>query len=291
MKLSQARAAIPLLAVLVSCSGCSVINRIRAKNELNEAARTYKEGHFDEAEQHSKRALELDPNQKNAPAFIAGTVYAQYKPGVESEANKGKGREAVDAYKAILKQDPKNELAYKTVAGLLGALKEDENHHPDPPDEPGKGQREWVAAHAADSRIESPMRSEAYTVLASKDWDCSYKITESTQNKATQMKDNRALLVYKKPQAQKDFDDAKMCVTRGLEEAEHAIQYDPNNESAWSYKTNLLREAAKLAEMDGKPDQKTEYNKQADEAQKQTTAISDQKKKEEAKKTPSPPAT
>ena len=40
---------------------------------------------------------------------------------------------------------------------------------------------------------------------------------------------------------------------------ENAIKYDPNNESAWSYKTNLLLEASKLAEMDGKTDQKAQY--------------------------------
>ena len=38
----------------------------------------------------------------------------------------------------------------------------------------------------------------------------------------------------------------------GIGEAENAIKFDPNNESAWSYKTNLLLEASKLAEMDGR---------------------------------------
>ena len=52
MKLSQTRiaivfVAIAFLAVLVaSSSGCGVINRIRAKNQLNEAAHSYREGRF-----------------------------------------------------------------------------------------------------------------------------------------------------------------------------------------------------------------------------------------------------
>src|SRR2546427_8688565 len=33
---------------------------------------------------------------------------------------------------------------------------------------------------------------------------------------------------------------------RSLQEAETAIKFDPNNESAWSYKTNLLLESAKI---------------------------------------------
>ncbi len=295
MKLSQTRVALLILVVLTTASGCGVINRIRAKNELNEAARSYKEGHFAEAEQHSKRALELDPNQKTAPAFIARTVHSQYKPGVDTEDNKAKAREAVDAYKKILQNDPNNEEAYKAIAALLGSLKEDVNHNPDPPGQEGLGQRQWILQRAENSSMPAAQRAEAFTVLASKDWDCSYKVTELPQNKQTANKDNKTIIVYKKPKEQKDFDDIQMCVKRGLEEAEKAIQNDPNNESAWSYKTNLLLEAAKLAEMDGKMDQKKQYTDQAQKAQDETTRLSNENKKkkaeEEAKKSPSPPTT
>ena len=79
------------------------------------------------------------------------------------------------------------------------------------------------------------------------------------------------------------------------EEVENAIKLDPNSEPAWSYKTNLLIEAVRLAEMDGKMDQKTQLEKQRAEAQKRTTELSqiNQKKKEEeeAKKAASPAKT
>ncbi|MGH9943562.1 MAG: tetratricopeptide repeat protein, partial [Pyrinomonadaceae bacterium] len=67
MKLSQARVAFALLALTVATtSGCGVVNSLRAKSALNDGARAYKAGDFDEAEQHFRRALELNPNQKNA---------------------------------------------------------------------------------------------------------------------------------------------------------------------------------------------------------------------------------
>src|SRR6266487_6628542 len=113
MKLSQARFAIVLATLVVSTSGCGVINRIRAKNELNEAARSYRESHFEEAEKHSRRALELDPNNKTAPLFIARTIHAQFKPGITNPDNIAKANEAIEAYKRILEKDPKNEEAYK----------------------------------------------------------------------------------------------------------------------------------------------------------------------------------
>jgi tetratricopeptide (TPR) repeat protein len=280
MKLSRARIAIALAVVIATNSGCGVINRIRAKNELNEAARTYREGHFVEAEHHARRALELDPINKTAPLFIARTVHAQYRTGVNTPENIAKAREAIEAYRKILETDPTNDEAYKAIAFLYEKIKEDDKL------------REWIIARANDGRVEEKKRAEAYIVLASKDWNCSFQITDLPSNKITTVTDGKAVVSYKKPN-QKDFETAQMCVKRGLEEVENAIKFDPNSEAAWSYKTNLLLEAWKLAEMEGKMDQKAELDKQRQAAQKRTTQLSEENKKrqaeEEAKKAPSPP--
>jgi len=273
MKLSQTRIAIALaILVVTTSSGCGTINRIRAKNELNEAAHSYHEGNFVEAEQHSRRALELNPGDKTALSFIARTIHAQYRAGVQAPENVAKAREAIQAYQRILAMDPKNDEAYKAIAYLYEALKEDDKL------------RAWISARANDPSVAPEKRAESYIVLASKDWDCSFKITELPTNKTTTLQPgNRAVVSYKKPKDPKDFDTAQKCVKRGLEEIENAIKLDPNSEAAWSYKTNLLLEASKLAEMDGKMDQKTELDKQREVAQKRTNALSEanQKKKEQ----------
>jgi tetratricopeptide (TPR) repeat protein len=280
MKPPQARMAIGLAVLVAASSGCAVINRIRAKNELNEAARTAREGNFAEAEQHSRRALDLDPNNKTAPSFIARTIHAQFKPGVNTPENIAKAREAIEAYRKILETDPQNEEAYKAIAYLYEKIKEDAKL------------RDWIVARATDAKVEPAKRAEAYVVLASKDWNCSFQITELPANKVTTVTAGKATVSYKKPKEQKDFDTAQMCVKRGLEEVENAIKFNPNSESAWSYKTNLLLEAAKLAEMDGKMDQKAEFDKQREAAQKRTNQLSEANKKkqaeEDAKKAPSP---
>jgi hypothetical protein len=282
MKLSRTRIAIILAFLVVSSSGCGVINRIRAKNQLNEAARAYREAHFEEAEQHARNALALDPNNKTAPLFIARIVHREYQPGVNNPANIAKARQAIAEYQKILEKDPKNEEAYKAVASLLGAIHEDQK------------QREWIEKRAHDPNIDPDRRAEAFVVLASKDWHCSNEITDLPTNKITTIDPtkNKATLSYKKPKDEKDFQTAKMCVAKGLEEIENAIKVDPNNEFAWSYKTNLLLEASKLAEMEGKMDLKAQLDKQQAEAQKRTdelNKINQQKKKEEeAKKAASP---
>ena len=282
MKLSQTRIAIVLVVLVAISSGCGVINRIRAKNQLNEAARSYREGRFPEAEQHSREAAALDPDNKTAPMFIARTIHAQYRPGVQSPENIAKAQEAIQAYQEILRKNPKDEEAYKAIAYLFGAIKEDDKL------------RQWIADRANSDATEPEKRSEAYVVLASKDWDCSFKITEQPAVKTTTIDptNNKATVSYKKPKETKEFDQAQMCVKQGLVEAENAIKFDPNNESAWSYKTNLLLEASKLAEMDGQTEQKAQYQKEYEAALKRTTELSvanQKRKEEEAKHSASPP--
>jgi len=282
MKLSQTRIAMVLAVLVATSSGCGVINRIRSKNQLNEAARAYREGKFPEAEQHSREAAALDPNNKTAPMFIARTIHAQYRPGVQSPENIAKAQEAIEAYQQILARNPNDEEAYKAIAYLYGAIKEEVKL------------KEWITARAANESAEPEKRAEAYIVLASKDWDCSFKITELPTNKTTTIdqSSNRATVAYTKPKDQKEFDQAQKCVSQGLAEAENAIKFDPNNESAWSYKTNLLLEASKLAELDGKADQKAQYQKDYEAALKRTTELSvanQKRKEEEAKQAASPP--
>jgi hypothetical protein len=283
MKLSQTRIAIGFLAILVATtSGCGVVNRIRSKNQLNEAARAYREGKFPEAEAHSRQAAALDPDNKTAPMFIARTIHAQYRPGVQSPENIAKAQAAIDAYQEILRKNPQDEEAYKAIAYLYGAIKEDAKL------------KQWISQRATSETAEPEKRAEAYVVLASKDWDCSFKITELPTNKVTTIDQatNKATVSYKKPKDQKEFDQAQMCVKQGLVEAENAIKFDPNLEAAWSYKTNLLLEASKLAEMDGQNEQKQQYKNDYEAALKRTTELSvanQKRKEEEAKQAASPP--
>ncbi len=233
-----------------------------ATNELNEAVRAYREGNFAEAQRHSEKALALDPSGKTAPLFIARIIHAQYKPGDQAEANVAKAREAIQAYKRILVQDPRNEEAYKAVAYLYSAMKEDQLF------------RQWVLQRAIDPNVSADKRAEAFVVLASRDWDCSFKITELPTNKITTLKQHSAEIHYIRPKDPTEFEKARQCVASGLQLVETAIGLSPENESAWSYKTNLFLEMSKLAEMENQLDQVAEYQKQADAAHHRTMELS-----------------
>ncbi len=90
-----------------------------AIKELNQAARAYREGNFAEAQQHSEKALALDPSSRVAPQFIARCIHAQYRPGDGSGENLARAREAIDAYKRILGTDPQHEDPIKQLRFCL----------------------------------------------------------------------------------------------------------------------------------------------------------------------------
>lgn len=236
--------------------------QIQANKELHEASAAYQKGNFAEAQAHSEKALELDPENKLAPYFVARTIHAQYKPGDFTPENVAKARDAIDAYQRILDRVPTDDEAYKAGAYLYNALKED------------KLFREWVLQRAVSASVAEGKRAEAYVVLASKDWDCSFKITELPNNKVTTVKGSKAQVSYRMPKDRGEFERAKECANRGLELASMAITLAPESEAAWSYKTNIILELAKLAEMSGDVQQRNELNRQYEEALKETKRVS-----------------
>jgi hypothetical protein len=269
MKLSHARKSLLAFAALSAAltSGCGFVNNLRAKNALNEGARAYKGRQYAEAQQHFEHALSLNPEQKVAKFFRARAIHSQYKPGVEQEQNVAKAREAIKAYQEYLQTDPNSDEAYNAIVYLLRAIKDEQQ------------EREWLVQRANLESAPPEKRSQAYTVLASKQWQCSYNITEQKENMQTVMQGDKAIIQYKKPKEQKDYDEAVKCATEGMQLAERALSLDPNSEQAWSFKTNVLLEMIKLAKMDNNTAKAEEYQKLADAAQQRTTQLNQENKR------------
>jgi hypothetical protein len=280
MKLSRTSIAVLLVALVAVSGGCTLVNRVRAKNALNEGARAYRDGRFADAEEKFRTAHDLDPTQKNASIFIARAVQQQYKPGVTTPENIAVGERAVAEYDKILKENPGNEDAYKAIVFLYGQMKRDDKVN-------------QLLMERAGSGPNPKAKAEALTILASKQWQCSYDVTEQKENKTTENKPDKILIHYKKPANQADFDKAMQCTTEGLRLAEQATSIDPENPNAWSYKANILREKAKLAEMAGDAAAKDGFDKQYTEAldtQKRLASADAKRKEAEAAKSPTPPA-
>jgi hypothetical protein len=275
MKLSRIHIAALLAVVVFSSGGCVLINRVRAKNALNEGARAYRDGRFKDAEDKFREAYSLDETQKNAPLFIARAVQQQYKPGVGTPENVAIGDRAIQAYQEILNKDPQDEGAYKAIVFLYGQMKRDEKVNE-------------LLMQRASSGATPEARAQALIILASKQWQCANDITERKENQTKEDKGDKILIHYKKPAEQADFDKAQQCAGEGMKLAEQAVSLSPNSASAWTYKANLLREQAKLAEMAGNAQAKSDFDKQYADALAESKRLNaeEAKKKESA----APPA-
>jgi tetratricopeptide (TPR) repeat protein len=234
--------------------------------ELKQVAALYKAGKFAEAQAHAERAVLLAPSYVTAAVFLARVRHQRYRPGNETPANLEMARAAIAAYQNVLSLDPQHEEAYKAIAVLYASTHQDELL------------RAWVLQRAMNPQVANEKRAEAYAVLAGKDWDCSYKFTELPNHKITDA--NNSKVTYKLPAEDAvEFQKIKQCVTNGLEMSDAAILLDNESESAWSYKTNLFLEAAKLAEMEGLDFEKPDFEKQAKEAGAQAIRISEKRRR------------
>jgi tetratricopeptide (TPR) repeat protein len=264
-------AATLLLLLFIAPALCQTPERtlpqVESINEINEGARAYKSGKFREAQQHFERALELDPDSRNAPAFIARAIHSQFKPGRDTPENLAVARAAIAAYHRVLNSDPSNDEAYNSLVYLYGQVGDEATL------------RQWLMSRAADVLVPADRRARAYTLMASTEWNCSYEITELKEPRATVPARQRATIKYLKPTDEARFYKAKQCAERGMELVEQAINLDAGNLQSWSYKTNLLRELSKLAEMEGDDQLRADYQKRARAAQQRTTTLSEQEKR------------
>jgi tetratricopeptide (TPR) repeat protein len=209
------------------------------------------------AQKKLEQVLQTDPGNIYAQKLLASTLANEIKIGEDSAQNSETARRAIEAYQRV-SNNPKTSAAEKTeidhfVLSLYRRISADE-------------QRKEIERRVSDSTRTARERSELYAVLASQSWDCAYQITskQTSPEKA-------------------EIERAANCVSKGLDYANQAIALDGENESAWSYKANLLREAAKLAGLANNQTQKTSYQQQAEETDKQVTELADKRRVNEEK--------
>jgi tetratricopeptide (TPR) repeat protein len=111
---------IAVAALALSTAGCS---KLRARDQLNKGVASYKNARYEQAIEHFKTAVDLDPSLINAKLYLAAAYVAQYIPGVDSPENLANANGAIDQYKAVLAQDPKNVNSIKGIAGLSLQMK------------------------------------------------------------------------------------------------------------------------------------------------------------------------
>lgn len=262
--------AIISLTVLAG-SGCNYYNQIMARKSLVDGANAYKERKFDQAEGLFRDAVSRDPDGdslegRTAQLFLARTLHSEY---IGNRSDKTKAEEAISEYQKALTIDIKDQSSYKAIANLLDNLgREDEA-------------LKWTTDRANNEQVPAEQRAEAFSSLAAKKNSCANDISDTEETKKTVTENGKQVFQFIKPKNPEDFTKLKQCAEEGLVLANRAVELDQNSDSAWSYKTSLLIQKMRVAEMEGNSAQEQQFKAQADEAKVRFTALADAKRKKE----------
>lgn len=253
-------------------TNCSYYNRVLARKNLVDGATAYKDRKFQLAEQLFRNAVSRDPDAKTlegktAQLFLARTLHSEF---IGDRQNRAKAEEAIKEYQKVLKENLNDQSSFKAVANLYETLQK--------PDE----WLTWVTERSNNEQVPKEMRAEALTSLAAKKNSCANDISDVEAVKKTVTgKDGKQVFQFTKPASPEDFEKLKQCANEGLDLANRAVEYDPNSDSAWSYKTSLLVQKMRVAEMEGNTAEKDSLKKQADDAKAKFTILAEAKRKKE----------
>ena len=244
------------ILVMLSATGC---DKLRARDQLNKGVAAYKNNQFEQAIDHFKNAVTLDPALKNAKLYLATAYAQQYIPGVDSPENMQNATLAIEQFQAVLEMDPKSINSIKGIASLyLQEKKFDDSK-----------------AYFHKAIDLDPNDPEAYYSVGVIDWTQTYQPRTEERAKLglrpdEPLKDKKLCVKLRQ--------DGGAIIQDGLDNLNKAIQLREDYDDAMAYVNLLYREKAdRECDM---PDQRAADLKTADEWVDKTMAA---KKAKEAK--------
>jgi tetratricopeptide (TPR) repeat protein len=112
-KAPEATCLVVLTVSAILIIGCSAY---KARREMDEGKKLYRQGNLVAAAEHFKTAAALDDNLVAAKLNLATAYRMQYEaPGADVPGNERLGQQAIDVYQKVLEKDPGNMVALKGI--------------------------------------------------------------------------------------------------------------------------------------------------------------------------------
>jgi tetratricopeptide (TPR) repeat protein len=211
-----------LVLVVLASAGCS---KLQARDQLNKGVQSYKNARYEEAIEHFKTAVSLDPGLLNARIYLATAYAQQYVPGAETDDNKRYATLAIEEYKKVLAVDPTNVNSVKGIAYLYLQQKQFD-----------EAKQFYNKAVQID-----PNDPESYYSVAFIDWTQAYKFRQDERNKLG-MKTNDELKEKKTCELVKEHNAPIVEEGIGLLNKALALRHDYDD--AMAYLNLMYRERA-----------------------------------------------
>ena len=212
--------------------GC---NKLRARDQLNKGVEAYKNTHYEEAINHFKEAVELDPKLLNARLYLATAYVGQYIPGVDSPDNVRNAQEAIDQFQRVIDDHPSREQKVNSAKGIASLY---------------FNMKKFDDAKKYNRMVSDldPNDADPYYSIGVIDW---------TQSYAPRMEERAKLGL--KPEEHlnpKNKDQKKVCdelkqknmpaIQEGIDSLKKAIELRPDYDDAMAYMNLMYREKADL---------------------------------------------
>ncbi len=215
-------AGLSLVLLVLALAGCT---KLQARDQLNKGVQSYKNARYEEAIEHFKSAVSLDPSLLNARIYLATAYAQQYVPGAETDENKRFANQAIEEYKNVLAADPSNINSVKGIAYLY------------------LQQRQFDEAKQYYNKAVQidPNDPESYYSVAFIDWTEAYKFRQDERNKLGMkaidpLKDKKVCALVKEHNA--------APVEEGINLLNKALQLRQDYDDAMAYMNLMYRERA-----------------------------------------------
>jgi tetratricopeptide (TPR) repeat protein len=246
-KIGRVLTILAAVLALLSAVGCE---KLRARDQINKGVQAYKNAKYEEAIEHFKNAVQLDPSLLNARLYLATAYMQQYIPGADSPDNNRFAEQAIDEFKKVLDSNPPKEqkiLALKGIASLYFNMKKMDL---------AKQYHEQVAAL-------DPNDPEVYYSIAVIDWTQAYQPRLEARAKIGLKPTDTNINKKDCADLKKAIDANQAVVEDGIAKLNKAIELRPDYDDAMAYLNLMYRERADL-ECDN-PDARSKDLKTADD--------------------------
>jgi tetratricopeptide (TPR) repeat protein len=219
-----------LLVLVMATPGCGVINRLRAKDALNNGVREFNKGKFDLAQEKFAQALELSPDLTNAQLFYARALNSQFDQNLTEDL----GKKTVQAYDDIIAKNKNNaEVVDQSLAFKANVYEKMASVNPDKAEEYKQMQRDTLITRAELPSATIRAKADVYYTLGVGYWKESYDM-------------NAGYLLKKQPIPPEVLARMKPIVSKAHEMLQKAISVDPGYANAWFYEKLVYIEEMKV---------------------------------------------
>ena len=259
-----------LLAFMVAVSGCGVVNRLRAKDNLNDGVREFNKGRYKEAEEKFKKSLELSPDFTNAQLFYARAVNALFDQGLTEDL----GQKAIAAYDNIIKNNKDNQDALdKAYAFKANVYDQLSRVNVDKFEEYKQKQRETLLNRAELSSATSKTKADVYYTLGVGYWKESYDL-------------NYPYVSKKQPIPPAVIEKMKPFIQQAHEYLQKTVGVESDYANAWFYEKLVFIEDTKV---ETNPARQKEFASRINEMQEKYMKMQEEQK-QQAAQSEQPPA-